>query len=292
MFYTFCSELYNEMETALDQARSNIQKENEKYAGTLSCIHHYVQRLEAFVLEFGFESPTQEVEFFKCIYPRFYCWFSYYTELFSIDKLLPANATDLMLRDYYLAEYNYQHRFFNQNRILYDYYLEGHSDRDDNYFLRANYQPLLPLMVQFPVNLRFLTNASYAFSRFMAFERLQEYVGRKLRLLYRNPNSTYVEALLKGIKRKWTGDKIELVEIAYGIYYTRRMNEGKAEVRDIVEWLEDSLGVDLSDAYRMFADLQRRKASSYTKYLEEMIAAIHTHIEEKNRFKVIKRNAK
>ncbi|MNH36304.1 RteC protein [compost metagenome] len=98
-----------------------------------------------------------------------------------------------------------------------------------------------------------------------------------------------MQALLKGSKRQWTGDKIELIEIAYGIYYTRRMNNGKVEVRDIIEWLEDTLSVDLSDAYRMFADIQRRKASSYTKYLEEMISAIHEHIEEKNRFKAVKR---
>jgi len=77
---------------------------------------------------------------------------------------------------------------------------------------------------------------------------MQEFVGRRLKLLYRNPDSEYVQHLIKGSKRKWTGDKIELIEIAYGIYYTRRMNSGKAEVKDIVEWLEDTLQIDLGDA--------------------------------------------
>ncbi len=66
------------------------------------------------------------------------------------------------------------------------------------------------------------------------------------------------------------------------------MNGGKTEVRDIVEWLEDTLGVDLSDAHRMFVDLKRRKGKSYTKFLEEMIAAIRLSIEEGNRFTIKK----
>ncbi|MCD0489954.1 hypothetical protein LPB86_17055 [Pedobacter sp. MC2016-14] len=36
---------------------------------------------------------------------------------------------------------------------------------------------------------------------------------------------------------------------------------------------------------RMFLDLRRRNGKSYTKYLEEIIAAIRASIEESNRFK-------
>jgi hypothetical protein len=289
MLYSFSSELYEEMEAALEAVQCSVKKETEKYMDTIRCIKHFVQRLESFVLDQGFASPNQEMDFFKNIYPRFFCLYIFHSELQALNKLLPVNGTDLMLRDYYLGEYQYQHRFFNQNRALYDYYLQEDADRDAYYFLTQNYEPILPEPEQFSMHHRFLTNAGYLFSKFIAFERLQEYVGRKLRLLYRNPESEYVQALLKGRKRRWTGDKIELVEIAYGIYFTRRMNEGKVEVRDIVEWLEDTLGVDLGDAYRMFADLQRRKSSSYTKYLEEMIAAIHAHIQEKHRFNSSKR---
>lgn len=289
MLYSFSSELYNEMEAMMDNIQSSINKQGEKYAETIKCIHHFVQRLEAYILEHGFESSEAEIDFFKSIYPRFFCLYTYHSELEAIKKMLPAHGTELMLRDYYLGEYQYQHRFFAQNRALYEYYLQEESDRDEHYFLAQNYQPTFPFEGPVSMHPRFLTNAGYAFSKFIAFERLQEYVGRKLRLLYRNPESEYVQALLKGCKRRWTGDKIELIEIAYGIYYTKRMNDGKVEVRDIVEWLEDTLGVDLGDAYRMFADLQRRKGSSYTKYLEEMSTAIREHISEKHRFKASKR---
>jgi hypothetical protein len=136
------------------------------------------------------------------------------------------------------------------------------------------------------MNRGMMTNQDYYFAKFLAYERMQEFIGRRLRLLYGNPDSEYVQQLIKGSKRKWTGDKIELIEVVYGIYYTRRMNSGKAEVKDIVEWLEDTLQVDLGDAYRLFLDLKRRKGKSYTKFLKEMIEAIRKSIEEGNRFRV------
>lgn len=56
-------------------------------------------------------------------------------------------------------------------------------------------------------------------------------------------------------------------------------------MKDIVGWLEDTLQVDLGDAYRLFLDLKRRKGKSYTKFLEEMIEAKRMSIEEGNCYK-------
>lgn len=80
--------------------------------------------------------------------------------------------------------------------------------------------------------------------------------------------------------RRWTGEKINLIEIAYGIYFTGQMNDGKADIKDIIGWMETSLNIDLGQVYRMFIDISRRKTTSYTKFLESMSKAIHQHIEE------------
>jgi len=87
------------------------------------------------------------------------------------------------------------------------------------------------------------------------------------------------------MKRSWSGDKIELVEIAYGIYYTQRLNNGKAEISDIIDWLEESLNTDLSQAYRMFVDIRRRKTISYTKFIDEMRHEINVHIEDSIKYR-------
>lgn len=289
MIYDFSSELYEQLEEGLRSIESSLKNYPDKLDKFNICIGHNLKLLENFILENGFKDDTEEIYFFKHIYPRFYSWYIYHNELAAMLKLVPQHGTDIMVRDFYIQEYQYQLRFFDQHRAVYEYYLADEDDRDHVFFLPRNYKALSPLPVDTPLDLRFLTNQGYTFARFIAYDRLQEYTGRKLRLLYRNPESEYVQALLKGSKRRWTGDKIELIEIAYGIYYTRRMNDGKVEVRDIVEWLEDTLGVELGDAYRMFADLQRRKNSSYTKYLEEMMSAVQEQILEKDRFKASKR---
>lgn len=56
-----------------------------------------------------------------------------------------------------------------------------------------------------------MTNRGYYFAKFLAYERMKEFIGRRLRLLYGNPDSRYVQQLIKGSKRKWTVDEIELI---------------------------------------------------------------------------------
>jgi hypothetical protein len=110
--------------------------------------------------------------------------------------------------------------------------------------------------------------------------------------LYQNPDNLFIAELLSNKNRWWSGDKVELVEIAYGIYYTRRINGGRAEISDIIGWLEDSLNVDLGQAYRMFLDIRRRKTVSYTKFLDEMRGAIEDHIEQSNGLRPGKKSSK
>jgi hypothetical protein len=289
MIYSFSSELYEQLEEGLKSIENSLKNDSERLDSYNICIGHNLKMLEDFIVDNGFKDETEEIYFFKYVYPRFYSWYIYHSEREGMLKLLPRHGTDVMIRDFFIQEYHFQLRFFEQHRAVYEYYLADDEDRDAMFFLSKNYKALTPIPPNMPFDSRFLTNQGYKFAKFIAYDRLQEYTGRRLRLLYRNPESEYVQALLKGSKRRWTGDKIELIEIAYGIYYTRRMNDGKVEVRDIVEWLEDTLGVDLGDAYRMFADLQRRKNSSYTKYLEEMMSAVQEQILEKDRFKASKR---
>lgn len=80
-------------------------------------------------------------------------------------------------------------------------------------------------------------------------------------------------------RRWWSGNKIELVELAYGLYHSKRINGGNAELGEIICWLESSLNVDLGQSYRMFIDISRRKLVSHTKFLDEMQHTLVNHIQ-------------
>ncbi|WP_162842758.1 RteC domain-containing protein [Mucilaginibacter pineti] len=272
------------MEIALGVIDDSTDTYDQKLVNYLNCVRHYLALLEQSISDLGFQDDEQEIYFHKYIYPRFNACYFYHAELTPILKALPI-GTDVMIRDYYIQELGYLHRGFNLNRYLYEYFLADDDVKDEPFFLHRNYSAAAHAMLPAFANPAFLTNQSLSFARFIAHERMQQFIIRRLRLLYQNPNDVFLAGLLKGKRRSWDGDKVELIEIAYGIYYTRRMNGGDADVSDIIEWLEDSLQIDLSQAYRIFLDIRRRKTVSFTKYLDEMRDAIVKHIEESNRFK-------
>jgi hypothetical protein len=79
---------------------------------------------------------------------------------------------------------------------------------------------------------------------------------------------------------KWTGETINLVEIAYGIWLTGQVNHGNASISEIVLWLEKHFAVRVGKAHRRWQNISGRKRLSYTRYLDECKAAIEKRVED------------
>jgi hypothetical protein len=50
---------------------------------------------------------------------------------------------------------------------------------------------------------------------------LKSFLITGLKLLYQNPDSIFLKEMLSVKRHRWSGDKMELVEFAYEIFYTR-----------------------------------------------------------------------
>nr|WP_068891028.1 RteC domain-containing protein [Pedobacter panaciterrae] len=289
MLENFVENLYCDLYKQLESINGSLKDPIKNLTASLLCISSVLNELKRYISVHGFETEQDEIRFFKYVKPRFYCWHIYVIELNNLVAATPI-GTEQMLKDYYLDELKVINRCFSLYQFNYQYYLLDETAKDQDFFLRRN-KTAFPLgqelVTQDP---DFSTNQDYIFSKFRAYEMLRNFVVRRLNLLYYNPENHFLTKLLSVKKKFWSGDKVELIELAYGIYHTRRLNNGKAEISDIIEWLEDSLHIDLSQAYRMFLDIRRRKTISYTKYLDEMIIAINQHIDETNRYK--SRNSK
>ena len=284
MLINYTTKLYSQMEAQLENINGSLKEAVQNLTESLYCITTTLALLKKFVREHPFEDSEAEIEFFKNIKPKFYCWYIYVVELHNILSALPV-GTDQMIRDYYLNEMSVIKRFFTMHEFHYQYYLRDETANDEEYFLRKNRVAFPPGYEPTSIDTDFSTNQDYIFSKFKAYEMLRSFIIRRLRLLYQNPDNVSIAQMLASKKHQWSGDKVELVEVAYGIYYTNRLNNGKAEIGDVIEWLEDSLQIELSQAYRMFLDIRRRKTLSYTKYLDEMREAIHKRINETNSYK-------
>ncbi|MDQ1141834.1 MAG: hypothetical protein EOO20_01345 [Chryseobacterium sp.] len=279
----FVDGLYDRLEGELLELGSNI----EFYPRRLAAISGALKELKAHVVRSGFLSDLEEVMFFKFVKPRFYMLYIYEVELFNLISGVPV-GTDDMIRDYYLSELNFIKRFYSLHSFLYDYYSREEEVMDDTFFLRRNLDPLLPDVAGIGVigicDDGFSTNQDYNFAKFRALEKLQGYILERIRLIYVRPEPVIPDALLLTGKLKWTDEKIKLVELAYGIFLSGSLNNGKLEIAEVVHWLEQSLNVDLGVAYRKFISIGRRKNVSYTKYLDEMRNKIVGYISEKNKY--------
>jgi len=121
--------------------------------------------------------------------------------------------------------------------------------------------------------------------KFMTFERLEEWLIAELKSLdggggQGSPDSP-PPALPGGPGgMRWTGETINLVEIAYGIWLTGQLNKGQVSVTEIVEFLEVVFRVRIGKVHRRWQGIARKKRLGYTRFLDEMKWALEKRVEE------------
>jgi hypothetical protein len=277
MEFDFFDSQYN----ALVSGMAKLMPFIDFYADRLALIRSAISILRDHVVNNGFDSEEEEVLFFKQVKPRFYALFIFEVEHYNMLFTLPK-GTDDMIRDYYYHELSVIGRFFDQHAFLYGYFKRGESAMDKCFFLRSSFDPLQPFAGAGFLGLEaeFWSNQDYNFAKFLALDRLQDFLIKQIGNL--NPRFSYAESKRRTVRNelKWTGDKVDLVELAYGIYLMGSLNNGNADLAAIVSWLESSLDIGLGSVYRKFVDISRRKVVSFTRYLDGAREAVARHVLE------------
>ncbi|MGV8944912.1 MAG: RteC domain-containing protein [Lutibacter sp.] len=65
----------------------------------------------------------------------------------------------------------------------------------------------------------------------------------------------------------WTGTNTELVELFYGLNATGSINNGKAEMKKIMELCKVLFDIDLGNIYKTFDEIKTRKKDP-TKFID------------------------
>ncbi|WP_311947122.1 RteC domain-containing protein [Mucilaginibacter terrae] len=170
---------------------------------------------------------------------------------------------------------------FRRNAFYYQYYKNGFDELDHLFFLRGAGNLALPIPEIFDVERDFSTPVSCLYSKFMGFERVQMFILKEIDKL--KPASVPGSHNDKDVdKLKWTGEVINIIEVAYGIWLTGQLNNGNATLSQIVRWLESQLDVDLGNVQKRFTEMERRKRISTTKYLDQMSVAVKQKLEQGN----------
>jgi hypothetical protein len=254
----------------------------KKLGSSINAVRLSLDALKAKILEDDFPSQPDEIYFFKKEKPKFLCEQLYALEIFTIETNRPL-AGEEQVKAFYEQELKYIKRFFEQYRFLYQYYQLDAHEMDHLFFVRG-VRPadiLLPDVQDFDP--AFATAADYLFAKFMACEKVQDYL---LQGIYGATDNRLPFSLGKNANPlKWVGSKSDLVELAYGIFGTMQINNGEAGIADIIFWLEQSLNIDLGRYYQTFSEIKARKSISKTHYLDHMKEMLTRHIEEGDAFK-------
>jgi hypothetical protein len=284
-------------ETALSELRGELALLNyeaitplERLKQALLLTSDHINAMKKEVLQHGFASSEAEIRFFKFVKPAFYALQLYELDFYVIATNAPAGTTD-MLKAYYEQELLYVFRFFRTHAFHYQYFRTGARELDNQFFTRDGKPGDVPVLEQMEPLPGFSTPLDYLFAKFIAYERLEDGLLNKLAALY--GTARQAEQISKSApKIHWTGDSINLVELAYGIWLTNQVNNGQASVSEITRWLEDIFGVHIGDAHRRWQEIAQRKSISPTRYLELMISELAKRLDNERSLQRQKRRSK
>jgi hypothetical protein len=261
--------------TRLQELRQDVEEFNDmgippaqQLRGKLNSVRNALNDLSLQLDSHQFKDQDEEITFFKTVKPQFNAIYIFETEIFKIETGRPVGDQAAVIA-YYEQELKYIGSFFYKHQFLYQYYLLEGSELDNAYFMLGG-QIAQPVIDQ-PLDIsRDTTIGDYFFSRFIAYEQIQEYL---LRVIYLPEGKNQSSDTPADLSIKWTGDKANLIELAYGIWLTGQLNEGNAS-------LENALAVKLGNFRKRFSELESRKRLSSTKFIDQMKIVILKKMED------------
>ncbi|MET4546279.1 hypothetical protein ABIE26_003606 [Pedobacter africanus] len=240
----------------------------EKFNSITEQIAEFMSRGRVQVLAVPFDDDLEEIYFFKFEKPEWSALKIYYAALFGLMNRRPSGHRKT-LRRFYLRELDYLAGIFKRYGLYYQYYRSGATDMDDILFLRGALVAS-PVLLELPeVDPDFSTCGEYLFAMFSAYESLQEYILEEMKALEKC--NAGVGLVSSGQVKKYfeyTGELINMVELAYGLWISGQFNNGKASLVEIFRWLEETLGIELGVPSNRFREIKRRKRLSRTHFMD------------------------
>lgn len=234
--------------------------------GKLSSVRTALNELREKTAAEGFTGPQEEIQFFKYWKPSFLGRYFYEQEVFKIKMGIPDGYPEDK-KNFYRDELNYIDKFNHKHQFLREYYLSGSTELDHLYFLR-NATPSNLLWLDAPfVDHGFATVGESLFGKFMCNDWLKAHIRNALADLERQVNDPEPHL-------RWTGDVVNLVELAYSLWLTGQFNHGNASLNQIVKALEVTWGIHIGIIQRRFTEISARKLVSPTKFIDQMRDAL------------------
>lgn len=227
------------------------------------------------VVQKGFKNQQEECRFFKTIKPLIVGNLIFYLNVIhiSINKPLGTFKEQNNFHREYIAEMG---NYFREHREMYQYYRRNLSYLDVEYFTRkattaAWYCDSLTSFI----DVEFCTARDMVYAQIIGNLKTITYLKREIcsKKKKTTKNTDNLSTL------KWTGAKVDLVELVYALHSSGIINNGRADLKEIAQAFENIFQTTLGDYYRTFLEIRMRK-NNQTKLLDFLKTCIQNKIIE------------
>lgn len=256
---------------------SDISSDKALYM--IDFIRPLFEELREYIHKYNFRDNEEEIDFFKNSKPLILSKLIYYNDIYTLELRKP-NGSKEVLKEHYKKKQTAITDFCNANLDFYQYYRSKATHLDRYYFLRGheNYQ-LCHNCSMFDKDPLFSTCCDHRVAKMLAYDMLEIYLQQRLQELERKEVIENSRTSLPDNPFQWTGTKIAAIELGYAIYAAGVLNNGNADIKEIMTYIEASFKIDLGDYYRAYLSMREKKRDR-TSFLTSLINKLLRKMDE------------
>lgn len=238
----------------------------------------FLSRLNIAISKHTFSSASEEIKFFKEIKPQFLSGIIFHLNCLQIESGKPKADEILQLKHFnrYIKLVN---QYNKANKEFYQYYHSGATHLDNYYFRRGKKDPKI-IIDSYVFNFDETLSATHEFkvAKLIAYEKLTHFLKNEISKI-NNPGIRKLYSTRSAGNFIWSDNKVDLVELIYGLYASQSLNNGKVDISELANFFQVHFNVELGDYYRRYLEIKGRK-NNPTKFLDSMREALLKKMEE------------
>ncbi len=238
-----------------------------------------LEDMRTYIVNHPFSNKEEEIYFFKHIKPEVLSRLLYFTEIYNTEMRKPHGSIEV-LKKYYNDRLDELTSYFESNLDFYQYYRSKATHLDSHYFVRGHIDfKLCPNCVPYDRDPEFSTCYDHKTAQILANDMLCIYLNKKLHGVDKQVIIAKSRSFLPEHPFRWTATKIAAVELGYAIYAAGILNNGQADIKEIMTFMEASFQIDLGDYYRTYITMKDRKKDR-TSFLNSLIKSLLKKMDE------------
>lgn len=253
---------------------SNITLEIAKRM--IDILNPYCDKLRKIAHDNSF-SEEDEIVFFKEIKPNILGKIKYFTKVYEAE-INKSYVNDEV--EYYKELIYKMQESIKKNTAIYKYYRSGATNLDKYYFTRASKQENIGVdFISLEKDPLFSTIGDAFITSIKANDMLYIYLTEKIKKLLDQDSPIIQPPPLASGTFKWTDTKIAAIELGYALFSRGVINNGTADIKEIMQFLEQIFNIELGDYYRSYLSIRERKKDK-TVFLTSLIDSLNKKMNE------------